>query len=180
MVVSIVWRLTKRHHQVQVSSPRYCTHRDRRSGQGCLLMTSAEKALAMLVTHPYLSQESVITTPFPHTSSFDSYPQLLPLSTPGVPARYIHPHQHTQPVQPLAATAEAAISAQVPTPAELFDVCRQWGAVRVISVWVENSHLQDGLPVKWKGRVEFWYEDEAKRFEVGLGEMGMLVKGWQV
>lgn len=129
--------------------------------------------------HPYLAQEGLIATPFIPTPE-DLRPILLPPQENPVPARYITPHHHVQPILPAAPTAEAAIEAQVPTPGEVFDACRRWGTVRLVSVWLETGQLTDGLPVKWKCRVEFWYEDEAKRFEVGMGKMGILIKGWQV
>jgi hypothetical protein len=33
--------------------------------------------------------------------------------------------------------------------------------------------------MRWRARVEFWYEDEAQRFEAGFANSQVLM-GWQV
>jgi len=81
--------------------------------------------------------------------------------------------------------------AKCPTPGELFDAIRPWGSLRTVGVWVQNIHQsQDGMTggagcgggaeLKWSAKVDFWYEDEARRFEVGWGQTGSLLKGWQL
>ena len=66
--------------------------------------------------------------------------------------------------------------AQCPTPVELFNAVRQWGSVREIRIWTENQNTR----LSWVARVEFWYEEEAKRFETGFGQQALTLKGWQV
>ena len=38
--------------------------------------------------------------------------------------------------------------------------------------------MRNGEPIKWRAKVEFWQEEDAQRFETGLGENGILIKGW--
>lgn len=66
-----------------------------------------------------------------------------------------------------------------PSPGELFEAVRFWGSVREIKVWAEPP-VQEGGPPSWGARIEFWYEDEARRFEIGFGQRGSHIKGYQV
>jgi hypothetical protein len=75
-----------------------------------------------------------------------------------------------------------------PTPSEVFDAVRPWGSIRQLSVWSESATGGVGdanrapsthVP-SWGARVEFWYDDEAARFDVGFGQRACLIKGWQV
>ena len=97
-----------------------------------------------------------------------------------VRSRYIISTAHTHPIIPRSAELKEIIAAQLPTSGELFDACRQWGAVRALEVWITTKEFKDGQPIEWRARVEFWQEDEAHRFEVGMGDFGMLIKGWEV
>jgi len=65
-----------------------------------------------------------------------------------------------------------------PTPGQLFDAIRPWGSLRSVGVWADG--LGEDKQTIWGARVEFWYEDEARKFEVGFGQTGSLVKGWQM
>jgi hypothetical protein len=143
----------------------------------------AEKALAILIAHPYLAHAGLIVSPFPPSSSLQHLPNILPFPDPPVPARYIRP---TRQVIPSALDGNSdqitIVSAQVPSLGELFDLIRPWGSVRQITVWFEEGQSSGHKPtaVSWSARVLFWYDDEARRFEHGFGATGMLVKGWQM
>lgn len=104
----------------------------------------------------------------------------MPFPDHPVPARYIASHRHVERVIPRSADLLDVVAAQLPTPGELFDACRPWGAIRELEVWIQDNNLKDGEPIKWRARVEFWHEDEAHRFELGIGEQGCLIKGWEV
>ena len=71
--------------------------------------------------------------------------------------------------------------AQCPSPGELYDEVRKWGSLRQVSVWAHEAARQgENGQLRWGARVEFWYEDEAARFEVGFGQTGSTIKGWQL
>jgi hypothetical protein len=75
-----------------------------------------------------------------------------------------------------------------PTPSEVFDAVRSWGSIRQLSVWSESAtggvvdakRAPSTHVPSWGARVEFWYDDEAARFDVGFGQRACLIKGWQV
>jgi len=70
-----------------------------------------------------------------------------------------------------------------PSPGELFDAVRLWGSLREVSVWAVKAFpdQEEGEGnLTWRARVEFWFEDEARRFEVAFGQTGSIIKGWQL
>ncbi|KAK4688223.1 hypothetical protein P7C73_g1892, partial [Tremellales sp. Uapishka_1] len=144
---------------------------------------SAEKALAILPEHPFLQRKPTYISPYPP-------PQRLP-SPPGpVSIRYIQPTKLVNaPISSPYPNTTDALMATVPTPGQLHDAFRPWGSMREVSVWVEEKRGPQGEfspdggkqgNLQWRARVEFWYEDEARRFEVGWGQTGSLLKGWQL
>jgi hypothetical protein len=56
--------------------------------------------------------------------------------------------------------------------------------MRQLSVWAQEAERvpgSEGPPeLLWRARVEFWYEDEARRFEIGFGQSGCIIKGWKL
>lgn len=143
---------------------------------------TAEKALAILLNHPYLTQHGLLVSPYTPISQ-SPYgalpPNILPPSH-NVPARYINPTILVSPILPAGDNASARMAAQLPTPGEVFDFCRRWAAVREVHVWMREGHPNNSQLFMWSARVEFWYEDEALRFDSGVGDRGDLLKGWQV
>lgn len=104
------------------------------------------------------------------------YPPPMPLPLGESRGRYIRPTQRVlQPLQIIPNITPGPI-AQCPSPAELFDAVRGWGSVRDIQIWSEPLMGQ----LSWAARVEFWYEDEANRFEIGFRQQGSHFKGWQM
>lgn len=67
--------------------------------------------------------------------------------------------------------------AQCPSPGELFEAVRPWGSIRQVGIFLQPTSHTESL---WFARVEFWYNDEARRFDVCFGETGSTIKGWQV
>jgi hypothetical protein len=151
----------------------------RRYAPGAQLTHRAvEKALTILPEHPYIAQRGIIISPYPA-------PQLLPLPDQIVPARYLRPSALVHPPsEPLPADATLKFMAQCPSSAQLYDSIRPWGSLRQLSVWAQEEELPPGTEgqarLLWRARVEFWYEDEAKMFEIGFGQTGSIIKGWQV
>ncbi len=133
--------------------------------------------MATLPIHPFMVERGVFISPYPA-------PHIVPFPDPPVAARYLRPTMLMQfPEIPLESTATAGFMASCPSPGELFDVVRQWGSLRQVSVWADNSGdtPADGpANSKWGARVEFWFENEARRFEVGFGQTGSIIKGWQL
>ena len=139
---------------------------------GHKLTVTVEKALAVLAHHPYLVARGVVISPYP-------LPRVLPLSL--SPGRYIRPTQAALVPAIKSPNATERFMQQCPTPGELFDAVRSWGSVRQLRVWAETTPSEGSTEeVKWGARVEFWYEDEARRFQIGFGQMASLIKGWQV
>lgn len=145
----------------------------------------AEKALVILIGHPSLADAGLIVSTYPPPTSPHHLPHVLPFPDPPVPARYLRPTQHiSTPQSAHSKDPVVALSSQVPALGELFDIVRPWGSLRQITVWLEkgqsaeSDQLQPAL--SWGARVSFWYEDEARRFEMGFGATGFLIKGWQM
>lgn len=120
-----------------------------------------------------------MVSPFAPAPAFQPTYTIMPFPNHIVPIRYIRSFLHIDPVAPKSTSAADLVAAQLPTPSELFDTCRPWGAVRALSIWTEEE-VRNGEPIKWRAKVEFWQEEDAQRFETGLGENGILIKGWQV
>lgn len=142
---------------------------------------SVEKALATLPSHPLIAPNGINVSPY-------TPPLLLPAPPLPCPARYICPTTLVASPPPLLTTedADAAYLRTCPTPGQVFDAVRPWGAVRIISVWLEErpadhaDHAGSAGTLSWKARVEFWDDMEARRFEVGFGAHGLLLKGWRM
>ncbi|KAI9638333.1 uncharacterized protein MKK02DRAFT_42720 [Dioszegia hungarica] len=143
---------------------------------------SAEKALAILIAHPYLAHAGLIVSTYPPPTSPHHLPNILPFPDPPVPARYIRPTLQVSPAPTTISQDPAqALHSQVPSLGELFDAFRPWASLRQITVWLEEQPSSCGPPtMSWGARVLFWYEDEARRFEVGFGATGLLIKGYQI
>jgi hypothetical protein len=131
----------------------------------------AEKAMATLSTHPLMIPLKIMVSPYPSPTPLP-YPQHL------TPARYIRPKRSIAPPLPVDDNAMLNFMAHCPTPGELFDAVRPWGSLRSISVWADRIGPEE--KPSWGARVEFWYGDEARMFEVGFGQTGSLMKGWQL
>jgi hypothetical protein len=132
----------------------------------------AEKAIATLHNHPHIMSHGITVSPSPNGLP-------LPFPDPPTPARGIRPLRQVI----YAEVAEdddstASFMKQCPTPGELFDAIREWGSLRSVGVWADG--IGGDVPTTWGGMVEFWYEDEAARFDAGFGQTGSLVKGWQM
>ena len=142
----------------------------------------AEKALAILIAHPYLAHAGLIVSTYPPPTSPHHLPNIMPFPDPPVPARYIRPTLQVSPAPTTISQDPAqALHSQVPSLGELFDAFRPWGSLRQITVWLEEQPYSCGPPTMlWGARVLFWYEDEARRFEVGFGATGLLIKGYQM
>jgi hypothetical protein len=135
-------------------------------------MDSVEKALATLPNHPFFVAHGILLSPYPSSD-------LLPLPDPYTPARAVRPTRHVEPRPEADGENPTTIFvAHCPTPGELFEDIRPWGSLRSVRVWADG--FEGDAAVSWGARVEFWYEDEARRFEVGFGQTGSLVKGWQM
>ncbi|KIR32432.1 hypothetical protein I352_05259 [Cryptococcus deuterogattii MMRL2647] len=67
-----------------------------------------------------------------------------------------------------------------PSPSELYDAIRPWGSLKSVSTWLAGVAPEDPATPDWFAKVEFWYADEAQRFETDFGQTGSLIKGWQV
>ena len=91
-------------------------------------------------------------------------------------ARFIRPMKQLTVEVPASSDPVDVFMAQCPTPVELFNAVRPWGSVRELRIWTENKESN----LVWVARVEFWFEDEARRFEVGFGQKALTLKGWQV
>ncbi|WWD15889.1 hypothetical protein CI109_100313 [Kwoniella shandongensis] len=142
-------------------------------------LDAAERALAVLANHTSFTPLGVWFSPYPPPAS-------LPLPDGYVTSRYIRPtHLAIPPTLPPNPTPEQSVAAYLPTPNELYAAVRPWGSVRMVNTWVqetvgEGSDMHDAGKLKWLARVDFWFEDEARRFEIGFGATGSLLKGWQV
>ncbi|WVQ78120.1 hypothetical protein IAT38_000201 [Cryptococcus sp. DSM 104549] len=147
-------------------------------------LQNAEKALAILADHPFLTPRGIWISPFP--------PEVPPPMTDS-PTTSIFIRQHTlvrPPALPVGATPEQNLQGYFPTPDEVYDVVRGWGAVKVINTWMlqtpgQGSRKAEGEEggvgkLEWFARVEFWYADEAYRFGEEFVAGGNLIKGWQV
>lgn len=128
--------------------------------------------------HPLIVQQNLFISPYP-------VPQTLPFAEPICPARFIRPIKLVMPVRPTTKHRPAEeFMSRCPSPGELFDTLRRWGSIRQVSVWAEHGSVTAfGNPEEsfgWAARVEFWFDDEATRFQVGFGQTGSTVKGWQM
>ncbi|KAK8869837.1 hypothetical protein IAR55_000405 [Kwoniella newhampshirensis] len=136
---------------------------------------AAERALAVLANHTSFAPLGVWFSPYPP-------PAILPSPEPYVSGRYIRPTQMAVfPILPSNPTPEQTVAAYFPTPSELYDAVRPWGSIRLVNTWIQETADEkvDGR-FQWLARVDFWHEDEARRFESGFGATGSLLKGWQV
>lgn len=79
-------------------------------------------------------------------------------------------------------TQEAAQSVPkfAPSPSELYDSIRPWGSLKSVNTWLAGVAPANPAIPDWFAKVEFWYADEAQRFETEFGQTGSLIKGWQV
>ncbi|ORY33788.1 hypothetical protein BCR39DRAFT_557015 [Naematelia encephala] len=141
-------------------------------------LLNMERALATLPNHPILVAHGIVISPYPT-------PHTLPFPVPPTPARQIRPSKRVQGYEtPADGSPTQIFMAQCPSPGELFDAVRPWGSVRSVSVWIQqfNELSLSQLPpsLVWAARVEFWYEDEAQRFDIGFGQTGSTIKGWQM
>ncbi|WVR09791.1 hypothetical protein IAU60_006867 [Kwoniella sp. DSM 27419] len=144
-----------------------------------LTTANAEKGLAILANHAVLCPRGLWVSPYPP-------PNILPPLASPTSARYIRPTALIRiPELPADATMEAIFKAFFPTPSEVYDAVRPWGSVRSVNVYLQQTLTGQGAgqPIQghlWLAKVEFWYDDEASRFDFGFGEKGWLIKGWQV
>ncbi|WVF72122.1 hypothetical protein IAT40_006934 [Kwoniella sp. CBS 6097] len=142
-------------------------------------MDDAERALAILTNHTIFTPRGVWFSPYPP-------PHILPLPDSPLSTRYIRPTKLAlAPSLPANPTPEQNFRAYVPTPSEVFDAVRPWGCIRSVNSYLQQTEVEGQLNDSaqghlWMAQVEFWYEDEASRFEVGFGESCSLIKGWQV
>ncbi|KIR38087.1 hypothetical protein I307_05029 [Cryptococcus deuterogattii 99/473] len=67
-----------------------------------------------------------------------------------------------------------------PSPSEFYDAIRPWGSLKSVSTWLAGVAPEDPAIPDWFAKVEFWYADEAQRFETDFGQTGSLIKGWKV
>ncbi|WRT67117.1 uncharacterized protein IL334_004083 [Kwoniella shivajii] len=135
----------------------------------------AERALAILVNHITFTPRGIWFSPYPP-------PTLLPNPTSSTATRYIRPARMVATPKP-PCDPELAFLANFPTPGKVYDAVRPWGSIRTVNTYVteaseqgkgeHNNHL-------WLARVEFWYEEEASRFDRGFGQTASLLKGWQI
>ena len=135
--------------------------------------------MAIILAHQHLIELGIVASPFAPQPTYQPSYAVMPFPNLPVPARHLVPTVRVDPEPPRSNARDDVIAAQMPTPSELFDTCRVWGAVRSLRVHVDQA-IVDNEPVSWKARVEFWHEDDAHRFEVGLGQQAILIKGWQV
>ena len=70
-----------------------------------------------------------------------------------------------------------------PQSGALWDFVRPWGSIREVSVSLEKSQVPDGQPgqgeCRWRATVQFWYEEEAQRFETSYPNSGPFL-GWEM
>nr|ODN81175.1 hypothetical protein L203_05681 [Cryptococcus depauperatus CBS 7841] len=131
-------------------------------------LADAEKALAILPDHPQLAPRGIWVSPLPPQ-------QPIPLHASPTSERYIHPTHYAG----FSPQSPAPISP--PTSSELYDTVRPWGSLKSISTWATDANGSKNLgKVQWFAKVEFWYSEEAQRFQIGFGQLGCLIKGWQV
>lgn len=143
-----------------------------------LIACTVEKAMATLPVHPFIIERGIFISPYP-------FPLILPSPHTPVPARCLQPTKLSGPAETtIIDPLTAGFMSLCPSPGELFDAVRQWGSIRQVSVW---AHASSESPVRnpfgnltWGARVEFWFETEARRFEVGFGQTGSVIKGWQL
>jgi hypothetical protein len=136
---------------------------------GCLQFASlhdTEKALSILVSHPYFGSKNVLVSPLPP-------PNVSPLPPAPVAPRFIRPVKLANP----------QMSTAYPQPGQLWDFVRPWGSIREVSVTLEESQVQ-GTPsgqgeCRWRAKVQFWYEEEAHRFESSFLNAGPFA-GWEM
>ncbi|OCF45496.1 hypothetical protein I317_00744 [Kwoniella heveanensis CBS 569] len=140
---------------------------------------SAERALAILADHTIFAPRGVWFSPHPP-------PHILPLPESPASTRYIRPTKLAlAPTLPPNPSPEQSFRAYVPTPAEVYDAVRPWGSIRSVNSYLQQAAIEGKQedPTQghlWMARVEFWYEDEASRFETGFGQACNLLKGWQI
>ena len=89
----------------------------------------------------------------------------------------ISPFYNSTEIPPLDCQAAARYitpggGAAMPTPQEVYDIVRVWGSIRLINLVVVGSG--------WSCRIEWWYEDEAHRFQCNFKRAGSSLKGHQV
>ncbi|BEI92003.1 uncharacterized protein CcaverHIS019_0408230 [Cutaneotrichosporon cavernicola] len=113
----------------------------------------AEKALAILETHPYLlGQLRMVISPWPGQRAG------MPLTN--VAPRIVRP-----------ANEEAAINR--PLEGDIWDCARSWGSIKTVSVSFEmDGPAKSTIP--WKAIIDFWHEDEAAKFESDTNATGFL------
>ena len=136
-------------------------------------LTSVEKAMAILASHPNLVESGITVSPYANM------PTLPPPSSQG---RYIRPIRRVVPSPEVSSNTTERFMAACPTPGELFDAVRPWGTIREVRVWMEPCLHGTGQRDEnsWGARIEFWHEDEARRLEIGFGQSASQIKGWQV
>ncbi|GMK56810.1 hypothetical protein CspeluHIS016_0306500 [Cutaneotrichosporon spelunceum] len=118
--------------------------------RGCL---QAEKALAILETHPYLlGQLQMVISPWP-----DQRARIPPTN---VAPRIVRP-----------ANEEATVNR--PLEGDIWDCGRSWGSIKTVFVSFEmDGPTKSTIP--WKAIIEFWHEDEAAKFENDTNATGFL------
>lgn len=134
--------------------------------------------MATITAYPSVMERGICISPY-------APPYTLPFPDPPVAARSLSPTKLVIPPQNPTNISNGNQAIMIfPTAGELFDQIRPWGTLRKVSVWVVNEFSGTGRDPhgnpRWEARVEFWYEDEAKRFDVGFGQTGSIVKGWQL
>jgi hypothetical protein len=120
-----------------------------------------EKAYSILVSHPYFTSKNVLFSPLPP-------PQVAPLPPVPVAPRFIRPLKK----------ADSEGTTAYPQPGELWDYVRPWGSIREVSVVLEETHVADAeTECRWRAKVQFWWEDEASRFETNNSS---TFAGWEM
>ncbi|WWC90052.1 uncharacterized protein L201_004984 [Kwoniella dendrophila CBS 6074] len=157
-------------------------HYDWMSKTGTIEFTSlplTERALAILINHTTFAPRGVSFSPYPP-------PHFLPMPEPPTASRYIRPTRLAKhPSLPPQPQPEDVFRTLFPTPADVYDAIRPWGSIRSVNSYVMEAH--DDVKMEgqeqshaWMARVDFWYEEEAKNFDIGFGKTASLLKGWQI
>ncbi|OXC69792.1 hypothetical protein AYX13_01559 [Cryptococcus neoformans] len=132
-------------------------------------LADAEKALAIINSHSMLAPRGVWVSPNPPHQSV-SFPKSV------IAERLIRPPEFSS----LTQKAAQSVPKFAPSPSELYDSIRPWGSLKSVSTWLAGVAPANPAIPDWFAKVEFWYADEAQRFETEFGQTGSLIKGWQV
>lgn len=132
-------------------------------------LADAEKALAIINSHSMLAPRGVWVSPSPPDQPI-SFPKSV------IAERLIRPSKFSS----LTQKATQSLPKFAPTPSELYDAIRPWGSLKSVSTWLAGVAPANPTIPDWFAKVEFWYADEAQRFETEFGQTSSLIKGWQV